>query len=1343
MSIKRTHFLFLLPLLLFVLAGVLPKRHLRVGIYDNPPLSFVDEDGVAQGFVVDILREIAKEENLELEFIYCEWDECLHALDAGGIDLLAPIAFSEERLKRFDFSAETLITNWGQVYVQSDALGTSILNMEGKTIAAVKEDIHTKELQSLLLRFGFSVDFIYVDSYVDVLQKVEREEAFGGIVNHLFAMQYAADYDVVQSSIIYNPIEVRFATTKGEQPETLFAIDQQLISMRADKNSSYYQALNRWFDEPVENNMPTWARWLSVFLAIMLVVLIGGTLFLRKEVRRRTADLGEAEAKYRNLVDNSLVGIYITKNHRIQFANEGLAKLFGYSSAKEILGTHVQKLVSPQTWGVVKKEVELREAGKKKKSNYKFKGICKDGSIIDIEALGMLTEYQGEPAIQGVLIDITERTRAEERFARLSEASLEAIFISEKGICLEANLASEKLFGYSQEEAVGMPATDIFSSEDRDLVIHHILSGYDAPYRVTALRKDGITFPAEVNGRMMRYEGRAVRVTSIRDISAQIKAEENLVESEKRYKNLFENMPIGVYRTTPEGKILDANTAFVKMFGYPDREILTDVNVAKFYANPKDRESALSDLKEKVFIEKREMNIKRYDGRAIWVQDTFRVVRNANNDILYFEGALEDISERVQAEEKLRKSKERFERVIALAPIPMAITLPNGDTEYVNHKFVEVFGYTHKDIVQAEQWWNIIYPDKEYRAFVKKKWEEERAKAEKTGTQIQTQARKVTCKDGTIRNVEFDMMLLGDVEIITMNDITEFTNAQKELKLNIDQLVGQNRISTALATSLDLENLLEIIFKEAALSIQFDAAAVFLKEENGDVTIAKATGKAHVIVGETFSLETTALEHVGLTPFVLDDVEASPLFSQWDRVDTKIRGWMALPLIARGIVLGYLTFDSYKPQAFSPEDVALAESFAPHFAQAIYNARLHKEIQENVQQLEMLNSVTVALSTSLALNDVLELILEKLASVIPYDSATIFLFEKGQLLGVAEKGLPEPEQVIGHIFPSDDLLLQKVLKTQEPLLIDDIKKDASYQGWGGTIQTESWLGVPLIIREKIIGILTIDNKLANNYRSENIELVLPFASQAAQAIYNARLHEKIQKNLQQLETLSIVTSVLSTSLELDKVLELIFAQIEQVVSIDSGAILLLRENELHVVVDLNIVPSTVGQVFPIKNALLQEIIREHKPVIVSNIKEDTRFENWGQSEKIESWMGVPLLVRDELIGFLTLDNNQSNAYSEKEIELLHPFAAQAAQAIANAHLYERVIADTNELEKRVQERTEELQKIVNLTANREIRMAELKRVIVKLRTQLIEVDQVPIADDPLRHPKKQSLNPKI
>jgi PAS domain S-box-containing protein len=342
---------------------------------------------------------------------------------------------------------------------------------------------------------------------------------------------------------------------------------------------------------------------------------------LKLLVKHRTRDLQEIESKYRNLVDNSLVGIYITQNHHIKFANEGLADLFGYKSAGELIGIHVQKLVTSQSWEVVQKEVQLWESGQKKSSNYRFKGLRKDGNTLDIEALGVITKYQGQPALQGVLIDITERVRAEERFKGLSEASFEAIFISEKGICLEANLAAEKLFGYSQEEAVGMSGSDIFVLEDRNRVIANLLSGYEDPYQARALRKDGSTFIAEVHGKTMYYKGRAVRVTSIRDISKRVQVEEE-------YRNLFNSVPVGIYSSTPDGRFLDGNPALLKILGYPNNETMFASDVNDLFITRTDREDELGLIEQEGSVINHILQLRRYDGEIIWVQDvrpqTFR-----------------------------------------------------------------------------------------------------------------------------------------------------------------------------------------------------------------------------------------------------------------------------------------------------------------------------------------------------------------------------------------------------------------------------------------------------------------------------------------------------------------------------------------------------------------------------------------------------------------------------------------------------------------------------------------------------------------------------------------------
>ncbi len=124
--------------------------------------------------------------------------------------------------------------------------------------------------------------------------------------------------------------------------------------------------------------------------------------------------LRESEKKYRDLVDNSLVGIYITQNHVLKFCNQGLADIFGYRGIGEIEGKHVRDLVAPESWEQVDREVRLRESAQKDATRYEFRGVRQDGAVFDVEVLGRRITHQGKPAIHGTMIDITERKRVEE-----------------------------------------------------------------------------------------------------------------------------------------------------------------------------------------------------------------------------------------------------------------------------------------------------------------------------------------------------------------------------------------------------------------------------------------------------------------------------------------------------------------------------------------------------------------------------------------------------------------------------------------------------------------------------------------------------------------------------------------------------------------------------------------------------------------------------------------------------------------------------------------------------------------------------------------------------------------
>ena len=127
---------------------------------------------------------------------------------------------------------------------------------------------------------------------------------------------------------------------------------------------------------------------------------------------------------------------------------------------------------------------------------------------------------------------------------------------------------------------------------------------------------------------------------------------EALRESEERYRSLFENMPIGLYRTTPEGRILYLNPALVQILGCPNRKSALTWNVADLYVNPEDRRQELALLQRDGAVRGFEVQLRRQDGTIIWVEDTAQAVKRADGRVRYYEGGLKDITERKRAEEE-------------------------------------------------------------------------------------------------------------------------------------------------------------------------------------------------------------------------------------------------------------------------------------------------------------------------------------------------------------------------------------------------------------------------------------------------------------------------------------------------------------------------------------------------------------------------------------------------------------------------------------------------------------------------------------------------------------------
>jgi len=273
--------------------------------------------------------------------------------------------------------------------------------------------------------------------------------------------------------------------------------------------------------------------------------------------------------------------------------------------------------------------------------------------------------------IQSIGRDVTERKRTEEAMA-FERESLDALFgYSMEGIVfcdheltvLKANPSFCDMFGYAPEEVLGRNIDDLVAGGTEYLEEARGFSAATAGGRpvaaeATRRRKDGSLIQVSCLGVPFRLlGGRRFAYGIYRDITARKAAERALKESEAKYRELFDSMPVGFYTSTPEGYFLDANPAFIRMLGYESLEELRRLFIpTDVYVSEGEREIAGNKGCSEEFLDRIESyRLKRKDGQIIWVEDFARCIKDCTGEVLFNQGLCRDITDRLRAEEELKR----------------------------------------------------------------------------------------------------------------------------------------------------------------------------------------------------------------------------------------------------------------------------------------------------------------------------------------------------------------------------------------------------------------------------------------------------------------------------------------------------------------------------------------------------------------------------------------------------------------------------------------------------------------------------------------------------------------
>ena len=293
---------------------------------------------------------------------------------------------------------------------------------------------------------------------------------------------------------------------------------------------------------------------------------------------------------------------------------------------------------------------------------------------------------------------------SEENSRALSEAAFEAIFLSEKGICLGQNLAAEKMFGYTPSEAIGMTGTDWIAPDSREMVRNNMLSGYEKPYEAIALRKDGSTFPTEIQGKMICYQGREIRVTSLRDITDRVLAEEALRESEEKYRTLLDSIDEVYFEVDIAGNLTFFNDSLSKSLGYSDDELMGMNN--RDYMSPESAKK-IYNLFNQIYKtgtprKKAVYEIIRKDGSRGFHELFASLMKDQAGQPIGFRGIAHDITEFKQAEQALRDSEEKFRLIAENSIDAIWQTDLNNKVTYISPSSINIGGYTPEEIMRFE-----------------------------------------------------------------------------------------------------------------------------------------------------------------------------------------------------------------------------------------------------------------------------------------------------------------------------------------------------------------------------------------------------------------------------------------------------------------------------------------------------------------------------------------------------------------------------------------------------------------------------------------------------------------
>lgn len=509
-----------------------------------------------------------------------------------------------------------------------------------------------------------------------------------------------------------------------------------------------------------------------------------------------------------------------------------------------------------------------------------------------------------------------------------------------------------------------------------------------------------------------------------------------------------------------------------------------------------------------------------------WIRDDLRVLdllsdqaAIAIENARLYEQAQHEIADHRRTQQSLRASERRYRALFERTNDAVFIVGLDGVIQEANEQAGTLLGYERAEL-EGQRSSTFIHPEERERASA-------RARQLLQGETLPVYERRFLHRDGREILCELNVALVRDEDGRPLHihslarDITERKEAEQEVRQRNRELRALNAIGQVLNVARDVPTIIDAALEHIVDLIQADGVTFCLRSAPEQRLLLMAhhgldqafldqieQSEACCLISPAALQEAFARQH----PVYIDDLHTHP-HSLLREDGVGYHSMLCVPVLGRAEPLGVFVLYTRQPRVFTAEEEMMMATVAQQIGVAIDQVRLFEAERKQRLRAEALQAAGATVSGTLAQDEVLEHILSELGKVIAYDTALVFLLREEQWTLAATTAVPE---LVG-VSLSRDALRDVLPEAKQSIIIDNVDEHPLLLHWRDKVPAfqplSSWMGIPLVVRRQQIGYLILGARPANAYSEQDASIAESFAQQAAIAVENARLHENLQAQL--------------------------------------------------------------------------------------------------------------------------------------------------------------------------------------------------------------------------------------